>query len=36
MIKADWDNKDYIRGYRNGFIPGAHSCQRHKDLGIVN
>lgn len=27
MVKGDWDNKDYSRGYKNGNYEGAKACR---------
>jgi hypothetical protein len=30
MIKGDWDNKDYSRGYREGYTDGSYACRNKK------
>lgn len=30
MIKGDWDDKDYSRGYRAGYEDGAFDCRNRK------
>jgi hypothetical protein len=30
MIKGDWDNKDYSRGYREGYTEGSYACRNKK------
>ena len=27
LVKGDWDNKDYSRGYREGYEDGALACK---------
>ena len=27
MIKGDWDNKDYSKGYRAGYTDGSYACR---------
>jgi hypothetical protein len=27
MIKGDWDNEDYSRGYREGYTEGSYACR---------
>jgi len=31
LIKGDWDNEDYSRGYRLGYADGSYDCRNRKD-----
>ena len=30
MIKGDWDNEDYSKGYRSGYSDGSYACRNEK------
>jgi len=30
MIKGDWDNEDYSKGYRAGYSDGSYACRNKK------